>query len=255
MTLFDIAGIVILSILTIGMLVGFLFKNRFFYPVRTIPGYTRLRRAIQDSVEGGRRIHLALGRGALTQAEGSASLQGLAFQAELAGPISASDLPPTVTSGDGTLAWMSAEVFSAVDHDLGVADRTNVPSAYFVGGTPLASMAGVLPEITDRAANAAVLGGHWGSEAAYLLDAGMPANKIALAASDDLGGQAVMFAGCGAALLGEEWFTSAAYLRHDRPQADQTQRVTDSLVLLDVLRWVTAVLVLTGVTARLIGLI
>ncbi len=255
MSLFDVAGISVFSILAVGMLIVSFLKSRYSYPVRTIAGYAHLRRAVQDAVEGARRIHLGLGHGALTQVEGAASLEALAFQAELAHQISVSDFPPTATSGDGTLAWMSAEVFSSVNHALDIEERTSVQSAYFSGGTPLATMAGVFPEITERMANAAVLGGHWGSEAAFLLDAAQPSNKIALAGSDDLGGQAVLFAGCGAALLGDEWFSSAAYLRQERSYAKQSRMLTDSLVLLDILRWTTALLILTGAIAHLAGLL
>lgn len=257
MNWFDITGIVSVIVLAAGLWLAGALRRRFAYPVRPLPAFTRLQRAIQDAVEGGTGVHIALGCGAMTQSEAGAGLQSLAFQRELARQISTSDYPPAVSVGDATLAWMSAETLAAASSGRGAQSDITAHDVCFSGGTPLATMAGALPRMLDRRTSSAILGGHWGSEAALLYSLHHPCEKISLAGSDDLDGQAALYAASPAALLGDEWFTSDTYLQHPGADREQNQpaRNIAALILIDIMRWVFSVVVLAGVIARLAGLL
>jgi hypothetical protein len=253
----DVTGIVTIVVLAAGLWVAGRLGRRFAYPVRPLPAFDRLQRTIQDAVEGGTGVHIGLGCGAMTQNEAGAGLQGLAFQRELARQISASDFPPVVSAGDATLAWMSAEVLAASSRTPGAQGEITAHEVCFRGGTPLATMAGILPPLLDRRISSAILGGHWSSEIAVLFGQNDLTEKISLAGSDDLDGQAVLYAVSPAALLGDEWFTSDAYLQHTRAAAGQYPQARNvaGLILMDIIRWVFCAVILTAVIARLTGLL
>lgn len=241
---------IIFIILFIGLMTGFAFARR-SQPVRflrTIPAFSRLARAIGLAVEAGSRLHVSLGRGELNGVEGGAALIGLTVLQRIARVASASDRPPVATSGTGTLTVLSQDTLRSTYHRMGAADQYEPTSGQLTGLTPFSYAAGVLPVIQDQQVSATFLAGHLGSEAALIADAGERSGSLTLAGSDQIQGQAVLYATAQELLIGEELFAAGAYM-----QAGPMHFA--SLRAQDVMRWVLIIVILAGLIAKAAGVL
>ena len=212
---------------------------------RPIPAYTRLRRAVGRAVEDGSRLHISLGRGALTAPQSAAGLVGLSLLRRLAEWTSGGDQPPIATSGDASLALLSQDTLQTASQTSpnGVYDPT---SGRLTGLTPFSYAVGAIPAIRDENVSANVLLGNFGVEVALLTDAARRENTFALAASDNLTAQSVIYAGAPEPLIGEELFAAGAY-------ADAGRFHTSSLMVQDILRWLIVAIILVGALLKLTG--
>lgn len=206
--------------------------------LRDIPAFTRLRQAVGLVVEDGSRLHVSLGRGALTTPQSASALAGLSLLRRLVDLTSAGDQPPIATSGDATLAILSQDTLKA-------AAKYSERAAYdpaagrLTGLTPFSYAAGAIPAIRDENVSANVLMGNFGVEVALLTDAVERENTFVLAGSDNLTAQAVIYASAQEPLIGEEIFAAGAYVRPDTLHGA-------SLKVQDVLRWLIIASILLG---------
>ncbi len=215
-------------------------------PLREIPAYARLRRAIGRVVEDGSRLHVSLGRGALVTPQSASALAGLALLRRLADLTSVGDRPPIATSGDGALALLSQSTLQGAAEDAKLAYD---PSAgRLTGLTPFSYAAGAIPSIRDENVSTTVLMGNFGVEAALLTDASERANAFCVAGSDNLAAQAVLYASAREPLIGEELYSAGAYIE---PAPLQTA----SLTVQDVLRWLFIAILLGGALLKVAGLL
>jgi hypothetical protein len=238
----------ILVLISAGLMLALSVRQRKTPPVfREIPAYTHLRQAIGRVVEDGSRLHVSLGRAALTTPQSASALAGLILLRRLADLTSASDKPPVATSGDATLVILSQDTLQAASHAAGqsVYDPT---AARLTGLTPFSYAAGALPAIHDENVSANILLGNFGLEAGLLTDASAREEAFTLAASDNLPAQAIMYAGGQEPLIGEELFAAGAYV-------DTGRMHTTSLVLQDILRWLIIIIILGGAVLKLVGLV
>ena len=208
---------------------------------RDIPAYTRLRRAIGRVVEDGTRLHVSLGRGALTSPQSAPALSGLTLLRRLAELTSAGDRPPIATSGDSALAILSQDTLQAT------AQGTYDPTAgRLTGLTPFSYAAGAAMAIHDENISTNVLMGNFGVESALLTDAGERAGTFTLAASDNLTAQAVIYASAQEPLIGEELYAVGAY-------TDAGRFHISSLIVQDILRWMIIIIIVVGSLLKLTG--
>ena len=231
-----------------ALMLGLVFLRRKIPPVfRDIPAFTRLRQAVGLVVEDGSRLHISLGRGALTTPHSASALAGLALLRRLANLTSASDQPPIATSGDATLAILSQDTLQAAVKfsEPGTFDST---AGRLVGLTPFSFAAGAIPAIRDENVSANVLMGNFGVEVALLTDAVERENTFVLAGSDNLTAQAVIYATAQGALIGEEIYAAGAYIEADPLQAA-------SLTVQDILRWLVIAAILVGALLALAGVL
>jgi hypothetical protein len=103
-----------------------------------------------------------------------------------------------------------------------------------------------IPQNENVSAN--IMIGHFGSEVALLADAAERENVLVIGASDNLAGQAVLFANTQDALIGEELFATGAYLGAGASHVS-------SLTVQDVLRWLIIITLLGGAIAKIWGAI
>jgi hypothetical protein len=96
----------------------------------------------------------------------------------------------------------------------------------------------------DVSAN--IMIGHFGTEAALLAEASDRENISLIGASDDLTGQAVLFANTQDALIGEELFATSAYLGAGPSHLA-------SLTVQDILRWLIILTLLGGVAVKFLS--
>lgn len=216
-------------------------------PLRNIPAFDRLRRAIGRLVEDGSRLHVSLGRGELVTPHGASALAGLSLLRRLADLTSAGDKPPIATSGDAALAILSQDTLQ------GAAENSSLvgfdPSAgRLTGLTPFSYAAGVIPSISDENVSATILMGNFGMEAALLTDAADRAGTFSLAGSDNLAAQAVLYATAGEPLIGEEMYAAGAYSESGPFHAA-------SLTAQDILRWLAILVMLGGALLKMAGIL
>jgi hypothetical protein len=121
-------------------------------------------------------------------------------------------------------------------------------SARLTGLTPFSYAAGAIPAIRDENVSITMMMGNFGVEAALLLDACDRANVLSVAGSDHLTAQAVIYAGAGEPLIGEEVYAAGAYLESSPLQAA-------SLVVQDGLRWLLIAILVGGVLLKVAGLL
>jgi hypothetical protein len=231
-----------------ALLLGLAYLNRKKNPtIRDIPAFTHLRNAIGRVVEDGSRLHLSLGRGALTTPQSASGLAGLALLRRLADLTSAGDQPPIASAGDASLAILAQDTLQA-------AAKSSKQSAFdptagrLTGLTPFSYAAGVIPIIRDEKVSANVLMGNFGVEAGLLTDAAERENTFLLAGSDNLSAQAVIFASAQEPLIGEETFAAGAYVESNALHVA-------SLGVQDILRWVIVAVILIGSLLTLLGVL
>lgn len=215
-------------------------------PLREVPAYLRLRRAIGRVVEDGSRLHVSLGRGALATPQSASALAGLALLRRLANVTAVSDRPPIATSGDGALALLSQSTLQGAAED--ALQPYDASAGRLTGLTPFSYAAGAIPSIRDENVSTTVLMGNFGVESALLTDACERANVFCVGGSDNLAAQAVLYAGASDPLIGEELYSAGAYIE---PAPLQTA----SLTVQDILRWLFIIVLVGGALLKAAGLL
>jgi hypothetical protein len=249
-TWLDLTGFAVVFISACLMLVIPLLRRKTPPVFRKLAAFSELRRAIGRVVEDGSRLHVSLGRGALTTPQSASALAGLTLLGRLAELTSSGDQPPVATSGDAALAILSQDTLQTASRAAG--QLAFDPTAGRLAGlTPFSYAAGTLPVIRDEKVSANLLMGNFGLEAGLLTDASEREEAFILAASDSLPAQAVMFASGQEVVIGEELFAAGAYV-------DAGPLHASSLVVQDILRWVIILVMIGGAIlslARLAGLL
>lgn len=204
--------------------------------LRDIPAFYRLRGAIEVAVEDGTRIHLSIGRSDVLSPQGAAAMVGLSMLRKITTVTSDSDHPPIATSGDGLLGILSRDTIYAGYRSLNLASSYDPSMGRVTGLTPFSFASGVMPLVFDEDVSTSLLIGTFGSEAALITSAGERSQSHTLAGTDNLPGQAVMYASAHDPLIGEEMYAGGAYL-------DVSPMHEASLHAQDVARWAIIVVI------------
>jgi hypothetical protein len=222
-------------------------RNRPGRQLRNIPAIVRLRRSVGLTVEAGQRLHISLGRGEIIGMEAASALVGLSMQERIARAASVSDRPPVSTTGNGAIGILSQDTFSGAYRSIGAEAQYDPTLARVVGLTPFSYAAGVMPVIHDEHIASNVFVGHLGIEAALINEAAERTGSLVVAGTDNIPGQAVLFAAAQEPLIGEEVFAGGAYLG-----AGPTHE--SSLRAQDIMRILVAALIVIAIILRLSGL-
>jgi hypothetical protein len=230
------------------LLVITLWKRKSPAKLREIPALTQLYRTLGLSVEDGTRLHISLGHGGLLDARGGSALAGLAALRHIAERTSVSDMPSVASAGDPALGLLAQDTLQAGYQAAGVEELYVPTTGRVTGLSPFSYAAGAMNISQNENVSTNIMIGHFGPEAALLTEASDRENVSVIGASDDLAGQAVLFANTQDALIGEELFATGAYLG-----AGPTH--VASLTVQDILRWVLILVLLAGAFAKLLGMI
>lgn len=245
-TLETLGLIFVLAFAGLMLVVALFGRKRPARRLRDIPAFAKLNRAVGLAVEAGNRLHMSLGRGQLLSQQSAVGFVGLSLLDRIARWTSFSDQPPIATSGEGTLSALSQDTLQKAARSVGADfDPTR---GRLAGITPFSYAAGVMPVIQDEGVGANMLIGSFGSEVALINEAGERAGSLTLAGTDDLSGQAILFATAQEPLIGEETYAGGAYLGASGLHAA-------SLVAQDVFRWVIIALILISVVLKLAGVL
>jgi len=244
----NLAGIGIVTLSAILMMIFALIHRRSPFSFRIIQAFTRIQRAARLAVEDGTRIHFSLGNGNLLTLSGASALAGLVLIRRLSEITSFGDRPSMVTTGNPIINILAQDTLRT-SHDNSATDNTfKMSDVQFTGLTPISYVAGAMPVMSEDNITSHVLIGHFGPEVGLLTDVGERKNASVIAASDSLTAQAVMYASSSEILIGEELFAAGAYTQPSSYHAS-------SLLVQDILRWVTIAALLAGAVLKLAGIL
>ncbi len=230
------------------LLVITLWKRKSPAKLREISALTQLVRMLGLSMEDGTRLHISLGHGGLLDARGGSALAGLAILRHVAERTSVGDMPSVASAGDPVLGLLTQDTLQAGYQAAG-AEELYVPTTGRVTGlSPFGFAAGAMHISQNENVSTNIMIGHFGAEAALLTEASNRENVLVIGASDNLAGQAVLYANTQDTLIGEELFATGAYLG-----AGLTH--VSSLTVQDILRWLVILVLLGGALAKLLGVI
>ncbi len=242
MNWYALVGFVIVA-LAAGLIIFLAFFLQRKTHWREIPVIKGLKRQVGLSVEDGRQLHFAIGRGNLLTPDSMASLTALSAFDQVVRSTAHADRPPVVSSGDGALSILSqSTIFSASG------SRTAFVQGRLAGLTPFSYVAGSLQDARNPDVAANVLIGHFGLEIALLTEAAERAGTFVMAGSDDLAAQAVAYAASAQPLIGEELYVVGAYLS-DNPVYQASVKVQD------IYRWLIVVILVAGALLNLAGIL
>ncbi len=214
-------------------------------PLRPLPAFQKLRRAIGLAIEDGQGVHLSLGKASILQANAASALSALSTLERLAQLSIVSDQPPIATSGNGSLAILSQDTLQAAYRSGSALAQYSPDRGRMTGPTSFSYLAGTMPVVHREKVYANILIGNFGPEIALLCEAADRQGTFTLAASDALPAQAVLYATAQEPLIGEEMFAIPAYL-----QAGRFHR--SSIQAQDILRWGVIVIIVLGAILKLL---
>ena len=215
--------------------------------LRELAGVARLTKQTGQAVESGSRLHLSLGQGELTEATVASSAAGLAVLDSLAEESCASDTPPLVTVGAGTLLPAGQDSLRAAYQKAGrIRDFWPGDVQFIAPATsPTIFAAGVASAIHSTELSSNVLVGRFGPEIVLAIEAAAQKQLEQLIGSDDPTALAIGSMSSEQLLIGEELLAAPSYLQ-PKPVHQA------SLMAQDILRWLVAAAL---VLAALIGLL
>jgi hypothetical protein len=231
---------------TVILMIGFSWaQRRFPFSIRSIPAFSRIRRAVSLVVEDGTRLHVSLGHGNLQTQFGAAAFAGLSLLRRLGEVTSLSDRPPIATSGNSVLSIVAQDTLRTAHEAVAVEQSFDMNNSRLTGLTPFSYAAGVMPIIRDEAISTNVLIGNFGVEVGLLTEAAERQDSAVIAASDNLPAQAVLYAASPDTLIAEELFASGAYIQAGRMH-------NASLLTQDILRWLIILAILAGAILKMV---
>ncbi|MEK7312431.1 MAG: DUF6754 domain-containing protein [Chloroflexota bacterium] len=208
------------AILMVVLIFGFWFWGR--RPgkgpaLRPIDAFDDLPQKAGESVEGGMRVHVALGSGAIGTQNTTGALAGITVLEAVADAATISDKPPVVTTGDGASAMMAQETLRRSYERQNAGERYDHLSGRMAGPTPLSYAAGAMTTLKDESVSTSLLIGTFGNEVALIADAGWGENAHQIIGTDNAQAQAAAYVTADEALIGEDVYASGAYLLGGKP--------------------------------------
>jgi hypothetical protein len=161
---------------------------------------------------------------------------------------SVSDKPSVASAGNPVLGLLTQDTLQSGYQAAGVKELYAPITGRVAGLSPFSYAAGAMNISQYENVSANIMIGHFGPEAALIADASEREHVTVVGASDNLAGQAVLFANTQDALIGEELFSTGAYLG-----AGATHLA--SLTVQDILRWLVILALLGGAVAKILRII
>ncbi len=246
MPLPTLAGLILVAFSAVLMIGLYLLKDRVKASFRNIPAFSKFNKSVGTAVEKGTRIHFSLGSADVVRSRTTASFAAISVLRRVVELAASSDEPPVATSGDATLTVLSQDSLRTAYRVAGADQRYKADTGRVSGLTPFSYAAAALSTIYDENISSNVLMGGFGVEVGLLADATERNESFTLAAADSLPAQAVLYASAKDPLLGEELFTSGAYLNAGRTH-------TVSLYVQDTLRWLIILVLLGGAAMKFLA--
>ncbi|MEI2608205.1 MAG: DUF6754 domain-containing protein [Candidatus Promineifilaceae bacterium] len=203
--------------------------------LRPHSGYSALQKQVGRSVESGQRMHVSLGRGNLSGPAAVSSVAALTMLDHLAEGSCASDMPPVVTAGDGTLLIAGQDQVRQAYHQAHRQAEYRASVVQFQASEtfPLVLGVGVNHVLNSERLGNNILTGRFGAEIALMTEAGERAQMEQLISSDDPVALAIAYPVTTQVIIGEDHLAAGAFLQRHPAQLA-------SLQLQDILRLLVA---------------
>lgn len=215
------------------------------YDLRPIQAYRAAREGLARSAETGRAVHISPGTGSISAFGSSTAgtLAGLTLVETMARVSAITGAPVQATTNDAIAYSLSENSLSKGYQRAGWTMESESGGARFLAhGDPLAYVSAAAEVVERHNVSHAVMAGHFGPEALFLMEAQRRTGAQQIAGSSNWQGAALMFLTADHALIGEEIFASGAYLER-RPTH------LASLLAQDGLRWAIVLLIIVGFIA------
>lgn len=247
MGLNDLLAIGVLAAFAVLLIVRTGTERRWPTALRALPAFTELRRAVEQAVEAGQRVHLSLGTGTLIGSESGPALAGLSALMRTTELTLESDRATVASSGSGAVAAASQDALRGMLGRLGSPGLYRWTNGRMLGPTPFSYVATLPTMLEGDRVSVNIFMGHFGSEGALAADMAARQKGFVLAGTDAIPSQALFFAIADQPLIGEETFALGPYLG-----AGGMQRA--SLRVQDLLRVALIVIILIGTLLRTFGI-
>lgn len=209
--------------------------------LRPQTGYIALHKQVGRAVESGQPLHISLGRGNLGGPASATSVAALTVLTHLAEGSCASGMPPTVTTGDGSLMLAAQDHLRQAFHKAHRTSEFNLALVQNQAGDtfPLAYAAGANQLLHQQPIGSNILVGRFGSEIAFMTEAGERVQADQIISSDDPIALAVAYPVSDELIIGEEHLAAGAYLQN-KPVQQASVQLQDVLRLLVILAIILA---------------
>jgi hypothetical protein len=216
--------------------------------IRHLPAYAALPVLVSEALEADRTIHFSFGSAAPGGSTTPLILANTEAFTLLAKSAAAGAQTPLMTMSDSTALPLGYDILRRAYRQRNRIDQFRVGAVqwYPEGSRSLAFAAAVTAVMGDERPSANLLMGSFGPEVSLVLESAARRGQFAVAASDQLEGQAIAYAMSDETLIGEEMFAGAAYLGGSSAQIG-------SLVAMDGLRVGLVIIILLMAADRLTG--
>ena len=225
--------------------------------LRHLPAYARLPLFVSEALESDRPVHFSLGSSSFSGINTPLTLANVESFTLLANRAIVGMKSPLMTMSETATLPLGYDILRRAYRTRNRRHQFDMTAVqwYPAGVGSLAFAAAITAVAGDYRVGTHVLLGSFGGEVALILDAAARRGQHAIAASDQLEGQAIAYALSDEVLIGEEMFAGGAYLGGGASQQG-------GVVALDILRIVLIIflLVLTAnqlsggdIAARLLG--
>ncbi len=243
----DVIGLVLVMLFGLLMVVLRVIKQpKPGRDLRPLPALSRLRQAINLTVESGRRLHVSLGRGEITHPRTAVAFVGLSAIQRLVEDTAVSDRPTIVTAGTGPLGILARSTLHSAYTAASQENRYRGTYARVTGLTPFSYAGGALFAMRDESVAANFLVGSFGPEVALMTDGDLDEDALTVAGTDNVVAQAVLCAAADEPLIGEEVFASGAYVGAGPLHGT-------SLLTQDIFRWLLISAIVGGALVKMLG--
>lgn len=207
--------------------------------LRPHPGYLSLQKQVGQAVESGQPMHISLGRGNLSGRANPTSVAALTMLHHLAEGSCANGMPPTVTTGDGTLLLAGQDQLRQVYHQAHRSAEYQPDRVQFQASSsdPITYAVGASHVVNQQTWGSNILVGQFGSEIPLIIEAGSRAQAEQIISTDDPVALALAYPSAQALIIGEEHLAAGAYLSGKPAQLA-------SLQLQDILRLIIIIAIL-----------
>ena len=211
--------------------------------LRPIRAFSTIRRVISGAAETGRPIHLSLGTGGIADSSTAESLAGVSVLQHVSSAATSNGAPLVVTMADATLLPLAQQAAFGVWANRAHRSGGPKPDVRLVAPDATAYASGTMDMMQHEPISGSVLIGRFGQE--YLLMGEVGARRPAplVAGAQSMDALPFIYATADEPLLGEEIYSSGAYL-------EGLPAHIASLRVQDLMRILVALAILAGVVLR-----
>jgi hypothetical protein len=181
-------------------------------PLRRMPAFERLSRAMDTAAETGRPPHISLGTGAVGDSSTAESLAALHLLAPLSQQAAAYGVHPVVTAADAGLMLAAQDRLRQAFRQRGQEREYRFTDVQLIAPEPTAYAAGAMGLLSRQELSGNVMAGAFGEEYFLMAEVGAWKQPEQVAGAADPGVLPFVHVTSEAPLLGEEMFTAGAYL-------------------------------------------